>query len=323
VKGTLAPLLVAALLLGADARAQGRPIAVEATDCPGLRAEEVERVLLLELAEVTSKSSRTLHVRMSCGSEREVRIAVDDPVTGKELSRQVPAPAPNEPGRERALGLAASQLFLASWLELLSPEAPPPSPEKKDKPASEAALGMARRSVTPTVPHRLEIVAVASALVRSLSDGPAFSLGLGARIWVAPRLALVIDPSFETARMTRGRGDVQADAFMLGVGVAARLFPKRVFDLGAELRAAGGYSRVAGQPTDGSSVGGASDGPIVDLQLAAGPTLRPSRIVISLRIVGGLTMLAPVGQIVGESDATLAGPYAGVTLELGANVGDQ
>ena len=280
-------------------------------------------MLLLELAEVTKQSTRTLHVRLSCASEHAVRIAVDDPVTGKELSREVPAPAPDEPGRERALGLAASQLFLASWLELLSPDAPPPGPEKTDKPAAAAALTVARRTVTPTTPgHRLEIVASSGALLRTLDDGPALSFGLGARIWVAPRIALTIDPSFQTAGITRNRGDVRADAFMLGVGVGARLFPGRIFDLGAELRVQGGYSRLAGQPTDGASVGGSGEGPSVDAQLAIGPTLRPARVVISLRAVGGIVALAPVGKVVGERDATLAGPYAGLTLELGANVGD-
>ncbi len=315
-------LLVAS---ASPARADPKRITVDATQCADLDSERVERVLAIELAEVTTHATRTLTVRMSCSVASMVRIAVDDPVTGKELSREVPAPAANEPGRERALGLAASQLFLASWLELLSPTPPPSRPaDARDDSAEVAARLLARRIVLPPQPppHRLEIVALMGGAVRTLDDLPALVLGLGARVWIAPRFALLLDPSFITAGFKRHRGEAHAYDVLLSAGVGLRVFPERMLDLGAELRVAGGYGWVSAQSTDGVSIAGATAGPALDVQLGAGPTLRASRVVASLRVIGGITLLSPVGKIVGESDATLAGGYIGLCLELGFNLGE-
>ena len=118
----LASVTLAAWLVAAAPAPEAAPsrVVVQAEGCEGLAPEEVGRVLDLELSMVTTeiRSGPPLEVGLACAGER-LTITVLDPLTRKRLERDVPAPAP-EPGRERVVALAVSQLFAASWLELLS-----------------------------------------------------------------------------------------------------------------------------------------------------------------------------------------------------------
>ncbi len=149
MKRTVSLLLV--LLAPSLARA-AVVVPVGAEGCGALDLAEVERVLALELAHLLSeKSSVTLpKVRITCAGA-EMRIRVDDPVTGKTLERTLPMPT--EPkGRERTMALAISQLFLTSWLELLSPapkEVPAPVTQTAPPELTSAAHDAARTVVTP------------------------------------------------------------------------------------------------------------------------------------------------------------------------------
>ncbi|MCA9650015.1 MAG: hypothetical protein KC501_08910, partial [Myxococcales bacterium] len=115
-------LVVAWLMVSQVARAEPSSprVVVEADRCIGLRSDEVGRLLDIELATVTTelRSGPPLEVLLRCEQER-MTIEVVDPLTRKRLSRDIPVPLP-EPGRERVVALAISQLFAASWLELLT-----------------------------------------------------------------------------------------------------------------------------------------------------------------------------------------------------------
>jgi hypothetical protein len=139
-------VVVAWLAMAAPAAAEPLTrVVVQAEGCEGLAQAEVARLLDLELAMVTTeiRSGPPLEVGLRCAGER-LTITVLDPLTRKRLERDVPAPAP-EPGRERVVALAVSQLFAASWLELLSATPPPPPPPDEPAPPS--------RAPTPSLAH--------------------------------------------------------------------------------------------------------------------------------------------------------------------------
>jgi len=114
--------LVAALAL-ASARAAAPDdtrdsVDVDAERCAAIDPDEVQRLLALELVAVTQeiRVGPPLHVELAC-TGTTLTIAVFDPLTGKQLQRDLPMPAPDQ-GRERVIALAIAQLFAASWLEL-------------------------------------------------------------------------------------------------------------------------------------------------------------------------------------------------------------
>ncbi len=99
-------------------------LVVGAATCPWVAVDRVANLLQLEVVDVLRKRRDGLPVRIQveCHGGR-VAVWVSDPVTRKSLRREVPGLSRETPGWDRVLALSASQLLLASWMELVTPRA--------------------------------------------------------------------------------------------------------------------------------------------------------------------------------------------------------
>lgn len=138
------------------ARANGAPpIHLILRDCSDIRESEVERVISAELATnavLDDDAPDPTWIVGTCEHQR-VQIEVTDAVSRKTVRRSFLLTAAAPEARSRLVGIAASELVLASWSELaqrpplrVEPEGPRPSPERM-----QAAMERARKT-TPTVP---------------------------------------------------------------------------------------------------------------------------------------------------------------------------
>ncbi|MEM9460869.1 MAG: hypothetical protein AAGF11_42290 [Myxococcota bacterium] len=258
--------LLGLVLVAAPTPARSAPatrVIVETSRCEGLRPDEVGRLLDIELAMVTAeiRSGPPLTVQLECAPAR-MTITVVDPLTRKRLSRDIPAPE-DAPGRERVVALAISQLFAASWLELLTATEPPPAPETDRQPppdqtAVAAARRVAERSLERTPPRAdpesdretapetdtepepkpegaalrraLELMVGAGARGRAL-EGPGRLAGarveLRMRGWPEPRVGVgwIAQVGWDFGQSNRRRGQVQGNALTAGGGLAWSVQP--------------------------------------------------------------------------------------------------
>lgn len=125
--------------------------------CGELRADEVERILALELA-VDSSHSENLReptwVIVQCEGSRVV-LEVHDPLSRKVVQRRFDFGSARAKGRGRLVALAAAELVLASWAELavlpeprVEPEGPRPATEQKEL-ARKRVVSAPVRAVSP------------------------------------------------------------------------------------------------------------------------------------------------------------------------------
>jgi hypothetical protein len=334
----IATAMAAWLAMAPAAAAPPSRVVVQAEGCEGLLPDEVGRVLDLELAAVTTeiRSGPPLEVGLRCAGER-LTITVLDPLTRKRLERDVPAPAP-EPGRERVVALAVSQLFAASWLELLSRAPPPPPPP--DEPASppeptaiEAARRVAERSTEaePTPPPELELLAGAGARGRALeADGrmAAARTELLLRGWLRPRgrpgtgarVGLVAIVGWDLGQSTRRLGRVRGHAITAGGGLSWRTRPGATVGLGGHVLVAGGWARVRGLPREPGVPAGMNAGLTAEASAGVGPRVRYGRLRLDLDAELGGMLRAPVGLVADGPPMTMGGLWAGVVLRLGGSL---
>lgn len=332
----IAAAMVAGALLATAPAAAAPPsrVMVRAEGCEGLLPDEVGRVLDLELSMVTTeiRSGPPLEVELRCAGER-LTILVLDPLTRKRLERDVPAPAP-EPGRERVVALAVSQLFAASWLELLSTTPPPPPPSDEPAPASaptaiEAARRMAERSTKPAPepepapPRELELLVGVGARGRALeSEGrmAAARTELVLRGWLRPRVGLVALVGWDFGQSTRRLGQVRGHAITAGGGLAWSARPGATVGLGGHVLVAGGWARVRGLPREPGVPSGSNAGLTAEVSAGLGPRVRYGRLRFDLDAELGTMLRAPLGLVADGPPMTMGGPWAGVVLRLGGSL---
>lgn len=340
----IAAAMVAGAWLATAPAAMAPPsrVMVRAEGCEGLLPDEVGRVLDLELSMVTTeiRSGPPLEVELRCAGER-LTISVLDPLTRKRLERDVPAPAP-EPGRERVVALAVSQLFAASWLELLSTTPPPPPPPDEPTPASaptaiEAARRMAERSTKPapapppeiepepepTPPGELELLVGVGARGRALeSEGrmAAARTELLLRGWLRPRVGLVALVGWDFGQSTRRLGQVRGHAVTAGGGLSWSVRPGATVALGGHVLVAGGWARVRGLPREPGVPSGSNAGLTAEASAGLGPRVRYGRLRFDLDAELGTMLRAPIGLVADGPPMTMGGLWAGVVLRLGGSL---
>lgn len=306
-------------------------VVVRSEGCEGLASDEVGRVLDLELALVTAeiRSGPPLEVGLRCAGER-LTITVLDPLTRKRLERDVPAPAP-EPGRERVVALAVSQLFAASWLELLSVDPPPPPPPDDPTPppdptAIEAARRVAEASteVEPTPRgDRLELLVGAGARGRALEGEGRMAAAraeLVLRGWLRPSVGRSVGwvalVGWDVGQSTRRLGQVRGHALTAGGGLAWRVQPGTV-GVGGHMVVAGGWAHVRGRAREPGVPAGVNMGLTAEASTGVGPRIRYGRLRFDLDAELGAMLRAPVGLVADGPPMTMGGLWAGVVLRLG------
>ncbi|MDP9037214.1 MAG: hypothetical protein M3O50_20645 [Myxococcota bacterium] len=290
-------------------------VEVETIHCPRLRSERIEQLLRLELTTLVPVVSElpTLRVAFSC-TDGSVRITLTDPVTIKDVTRDASLGASPDP--ERALALAASELFLASWAELLIPSV------ADDPRVPAAAAVVAKQAVERVVPPRptppsLAIDVQAIGRDRHLS-APILTVGGALRVGRArcPGPGVFADAGWEKGSASRALGRVDVTAAVLGLGARWCL---QIADgqLGISAAVAAAYVSLQGVPSLPSFYGAHYDGLTAEARggIDANVTLRSVR--VGGAILAGALAPGPAGHVDGGTTVRFDGPWIGAALFAG------
>lgn len=175
-------LLIAAILSapGAVARAQaGLHVQTHVDDCVPLNRERFEYLLNIELGTEPSgvNADNAAMLGLSCAGNL-ILITVEDAVTQKVVTRLVDLSAVDHSARARLMAITASELVLASWMEVRmepKPVIPPAGP-----PPKAAVVARVNKVVEPQVkgsaPLRLGASGNLSTFLSALA--PIFGLAL-------------------------------------------------------------------------------------------------------------------------------------------------
>lgn len=310
----IVPGLIASGLFAPRARAE---LAIAAPSCPDLDLAELSRLLELELRDVSDAFEHESDpvVLLGCRPSGELRIEIRDPVTDKSVARTVTMPDPE--GRERALAIAISQLFLTSWLELLLPE-----DEAPEAPGETAAEERARNAVAPS----FEPAVRQAPVTRAAPDASSFDLGidLGARVsfandtlgagtlalhgWLELGSGVLVGlrVAGELARASRTRGDVEIWALSFGGGAGWRTPELGPFSLATHLVLSALAVSLQGR-TSGEAVPGVKSGVAFEVMGELVPSVRFDRFRLGLALGLGGVVLSPSGVVAREDPVDLDG----------------
>lgn len=294
-----------------------------AEGCSGLRIEEVERVLRLELAAPASTwSTDPIGVELQCEDEH-VRVAATDPLTRKRLTREVDLSAART-DRERTLALVVSQLFLTSWSELLLP-APEPVVARAigvpvvDSPARDVAKESARTALAvPSFAIGLDVVG--GPRIRALSDsalvGGRGAIRPTAVFAFAKRLRWFVEVGFEGGGTRRTSGDVSYTLPTASAGLAYRFPLSSAIDLEAGAFGGAGVLDISGSAR-GTGIGQSTSGVVAELGGRVGPIVRVLGARIGLDLAAGAMLPRAVGRVESGEDVVLSGGWLGADLVVG------
>jgi hypothetical protein len=326
VSGAIVGVLVA--LFGA---APESPLQVTAPTCPAIDPAEVQRLVVLELVAVTQeiREGPPLRVELGCARSNVLTIAVTDPLTSKTLERTIPAPA-DEPGQERVVALAIAQLFAASWLELLLPEA---AREQDDPPvvladpgtpnaAVRAATDFAAAQATPPFSPRAELATGVGVRGRSIEALPFPALHVDAEVrgWLSPSVGLIGRIGFDYGNANRDAGQVRGLAVMAGGGLGWRWRPREFVGMGGSATLSGGWARVAGRPGRGDVSGAVNQGGTGEVAVAIGPRVFARRFRLDVDAEAGGMLRTPEGLVEDAPSVTMGGIWVGAVLRLGVDI---
>lgn len=301
--------------------AEADSVSLSPVGCSGLDTAEVERVLGLELAAAAAKASqvpaRKPVVHILC-TNATLHIEITDPESGAKRALDVPAPREGE-GRERTVALAASQLFLGSWLEMIeraeaekAAEAPKPKAQlapklPEPKPPEPAPLADAHRV-------RYELGVGAEGTLRHLND-PMFLYGVGlsfTRIQAASWF-VGLSAHGELGNTDRNQGEVRARLLSAELDTGLRSqFTHWALDVQLQL----GVLAVQGKgisdapAVEGSTVNGAA----LDVGLAAGPSFGSGVLRLKLLAAAGYVFSQVRLRVAQEPSVELGGPWAAISL---------
>lgn len=235
-------------------------------DCPRAQSALVRKLVHIELhAEVVDDPSADLTaVYVRCADDK-AEVVVDDPLTGKRLSRRYDTSRTEPEVFSRTLGLAIVELVAASWteLELDSRAEALPVDERMAPDASRSAAREALRRTRGEPRRRWRVGA--SAQVRSGAETALLGGGILVAYDVVPWLAGVIDVGLVAGRRGTALGDVSVRV-MDGAFVACfgRNGPRLGACLGPGLRAGlvflRGHARAG---VEGGTVTGAYVAPLL------------------------------------------------------------
>lgn len=300
-------------------------VMLQVNACARASEQDVRRIVGVELGALLTDDPSGIDVtRVTVTCEAgHVRLRVDDPITGKALSRDVDVVEDDASARARLVALAVAELVVSSWTELETnpePQVPPAGPRP---PAS--AVDAARETVRVRAPQQRDphlgetrILAVASR--RSFFSRPEALWGGGVRVGrdQFSSVGWTVDVLAEHGETAVSLGTVSMDTFTAGASLYLyRRWSVAVFQLGLGLRA--GAARLSGKPSDPSEAEAASGvAPWGWPTATAGLRLYPvGPIVIALVGETGYVVLPMSGAVQGNKEITVEGPWIGSQLCLG------
>ncbi len=320
-------LALTLLVVAAPASADPPAFDLQLDGCEGLDGDVLAGKLELELLDV-APSLRELGappVVVRC-VEQTVHLTIGDPATGKTVTREVPRPSS---GAERAIALSVAELYIASWLELLTQPEPGAEPEPEPEPQTALRTAARERAATalPTVvappPGVWGAIGLeAGAGLRDLGE-PFASVAGGLRASLHPSgpWGLVLATHVERGEAQRQRGSVVAWWGTVELGVAWRGLRAGAFRFGADLRAGVLYTRI-----EGRAEGGVRADAHGDLGARVALALRPALVAGHFRgglvLTLGVDLNAPTGLVSDEPPVTTGGFFGTLALDLAALLGD-
>lgn len=298
------------------------PVAIRFAD--GLQLinkDAVRRVVEIELRnKVTSSEpgSGVTTVDVAPVEQSRVRIAIDDAVTGKTVTRTIDVLAMGKNGSSRLLGVAIVELLSASWAEVRN------NPKPEAVPVEPLATPEVRREVVDVVKARAEehMQLSAMALVRGPYDSVGATLGAGVRYVpsLSRHLVVPLDVTFEHGSNTSALGRVGVSVIALDAGLAWQSSRKSFLRLGGGIR--GGAARYAGAANDASvatarTIWAPWVGPFASASIAHvfGDTF-----MTELILEGGYALTPTRANVDQGDNVALRGPWVGLALAIGARI---
>jgi len=300
---------IAILLFAQGASAAVR---VEVDGCGSIDVPEIERLVALDLASVVDEHKDAFPpARVTCDGGK-MRIVIEDPVTDKRLERQLPAPKPGEKGRERTFALAISQLYLTSWMELVMQPPPEPVGPPKDAPGATEARAVVVKKTTVAAVRTWDGEVLLGFALRAPD-----ALGAHLRASVGGAWRATVVASWETLRVERDRGHVDATLATLGLGAMWR--SARVGSLVLDARATASivFARLDGRDGRAGTVAGGGAGTGYDLGAAVGPTFLAGPFRIGAEASAGWIGPDLKGEVSGEDPVRLDGLHWGGAVFVG------
>jgi hypothetical protein len=302
-------------------------VVVRVTGCPDLDAAELARLLDLELSSVTTeiRSGPPLEVTLGCtGTELSIEIA--DPLTQKQLRRQLPVPA-EDPGRERLLALAISELFSASWLELLTPPppeqtpAPTPPPQPVRPEAIAAATEVAQTRTRP--PRGLGLLVGAGVRGRALTTPEPYGasrVDVLVRGWLTQSVGLAGSLGWDFGQSQREFGRIRGHAVTAAGGLAWRWRARPVVGIGGQVLAGLAWARLQGEANAPGVPTGSTAGVTGELSAGVGPRVTFRRLRVDFDGEAGWMLRTPTGRVATETPFRLGGLWVGAIVRIGVDL---
>jgi hypothetical protein len=165
VNTTIACAIV--LASGVASAGEHPTVQLEIDPCIVAPAEEIRRVVAVELGALVDDGHDTnadrTRVTVAC-QDGAVTLRVDDPITGKSLTRTIELASTLPVARGRLVALAIVELVSASWTELELNPAPRVQPrgQRSSAAARDAALSAVLARTDPSMPLRSRLSLAAS-----------------------------------------------------------------------------------------------------------------------------------------------------------------
>ena len=306
-----------ALSLCSPVRANTKIINVNAVGCTDVNFDRVKEIILMELAMVRHGSLPAFAVTFVC-TPGAVEISAADPLTGKHLRRKVVMASLKIDGKERALALSASQLFIASWLELLVPsQRAAPVPPTEQTPAHAHAAQLAREAIAPAK-QSTELSLLGGVNLRTFN--PLFALGvvglnLSGGIWKSLRLFGKLSGEF--GKTSRSSGTVNAAVAAVGAGVAWRQKLTKYFSLQAGVAASEMFVKFSGKVNSAKFYAGEIAGVATDFSAHLCPVIILKNTSLLLTVKGGYVIQTWRAKVADDKDISFNSLWAGVSLGMG------
>jgi hypothetical protein len=314
--------LVCAGLLAAPSKARALELELDVASCPELPEKRVQELMQLELTADVSRpragERSAASVSVTCSGD-EVRIDVRDTTTNKVVSRTFVLTEREPDVRARAVALAAAELVITSWMELVLPapsEAPKPPP---------AWVSENRRAATSIVRERTQSGLRVADLFAFAAAGGTFDAnpgtwGGGVRlslVWGEARFGVDTDLSVTLDDDHTPLGQVRTNTWSLALRPELRLKGGNVLaSVGVGGRV--GIARIEGTAIDASTtrghvVAGTWGGPLAHANLG----LSFAHFVSRLGVEGGFALRSVWGTVDGQARAGVHGPWFFATLGFG------
>ena len=310
------------ILVYSSATAADQPpsgISVSTVECADLDADTIKEIFVLEITQaLPSPNNLTdMEIEIQC-TESVIVIGIWDPLTDKKLERRLESAQSSPTGKNRVIAIAASQLYLASWLELLiSHPLPTPSGDAPRETSVRAATNLVTELVVPK-PGPGEAALGAGARAHALNHDVLFTthIGLHAGAWTVSKIGIFATTGFDFGRKSKTLGDVDAYKWSLGARAARKWQLHNTFGIQLGIDAAAVYALLIGTSRLDEIVEGRVRGFSGEFSIHVAPLFTFGKIATCLMIEAGYGIDNPIAEVLDSVAVTLGGVFVGANLTI-------